>query len=252
MLRHPVQHGVGDHDVGVGRGRPGGDVGAVRVDAGRPGGVDHLRGAVERLDPASGQRAASSRGEVPGAAAQVDDAARARGARPGRAGRGRAGRGGRRRRGRPPGPRWCSPVIAVLLSASSAGDVRGDLARRRAGSVPASGRTCSTVPSRPGTLRCTNQAPPPGRSRWWRLRIEPSTRACTASGTRPASTRRNRRAGRSASRTAAGPPSVAISSSTASTTASAPFRHTARLTRCQPTRRGPSAVSARAATGPTT
>src|SRR4051794_5308589 len=116
-------------------------------------------------------------------------------------------------------------------------------------SVPASGRTCSTVPSRPGTLRWTNQAPPPGSSRWWRLRTEPSTRACTASGRCPASARRTRRAGRSASRTAGGPwpsvpsPAGISTASTASTTASAPLRHTARLTRCQPTRRGPSAGS---------
>ena len=66
VLRHPVQHGVGEHDVGVRGGRPADDVDASRVDPGGAGGGDHLRGAVEALDHGRGQRAASSAVRFPG------------------------------------------------------------------------------------------------------------------------------------------------------------------------------------------
>ena len=211
-----------------------------------PGGGDHLRRGVQRVDrgrrPARGEQP----GQVPGTAAEVDDAARGGRRRSGRAGRGTGGRGGRRSSGRASGPSWCVTVGRSARPPSGCGaTIGGDLgAPARPASVPGSGRTCSTMPSRPGTLRCTNHAPPPGRSRWCAAADRRRRRgSCTVSGTRPGSTSRSRRGGRSVSSTA---PSTTSDLDGLDHGRARPSCQVALLTRCQPTRRAP--PSARAAT----
>ena len=165
VLGHPLQHRVADHDVGVGLGRPVDDVDLLRVDAALPGGGHHVRGGVERGDPGLGPPIAQQRGQVPGTAAEVDHAPWRAGPDPGSPDAGeqvverarpvvveveveRRFPAGARHRARP------------SVRATSAA-----IWRTAAGSVPGSARTCSIVPSRPGTLRWTNQAPPAGRRR---------------------------------------------------------------------------------------
>ena len=150
----------------------------------------HLRRRVQALTAASGQRADSTPVRWPGP--QPRSTTRRGATAPTRASRSWNGR-----------ERWSSKSrysagSQVVLTPNSTlvlftrPDARWPRSARDApdprtasASVPGSARTCSTTPSRPATVRCTNHAPPPGRSRWCRLLIEPVTRSCTASGTRP-------------------------------------------------------------------
>ena len=241
MAGHPLQHRVGHHDVGVRRRRPVPHVGLLGGDPPLARRGHHLRRRVQRahrrLRPAGGQHA----GEVAGPAAEVDDPPRRRRPRPGRAGRGTGASGGRRSRGRAPGPRWCSRLARRTLVACA---LRGATGRRR---CRATCRTAAVVGAGVGAHlqdhavaarhRCAARTRPHRRaaSRWCRLRIEPVTRLCTASGTRPGVASRNRRGGSSAMRTA---PST-VSRSAASTTVRVPDCQVTLLSRCQPTRRAP-------------
>ena len=223
----------------------------------RAGGGDHLRGAVDGLD--HGVRPAG--GEHGGAGARARSPDRRRGAgrarRCGGAGRGTGGPGGRRRRGRPRVPRGAHassahgvqrprPSVRATSAATCATTAPGPCRRRdapaapcRRARAPCAGRTRRRRRAARGGGGC-GSSPRPGRARP-RARV-PGVGEAEAPGRAVGEQHRVRPVVRGE-----------LSTSSASTTASAPLRHTARLTRCQPTRRTPAAVSdpRGAATGPT-
>ena len=235
MLRHPVQDCVGDDEVRVGRGRPVGDVAAARVEPPRAGGGDHLRRAVEGLDHGVGPARGEQGREVPRPAAQVDDPAR-----------------------RPDG----DPVQQVVEGPGAVvveGEVRGG--------VPGGAHHVRQRPDdvRAATLRDQRRIRAGVRTHLQHRAVAPRHLALDEPraparqvAVVPAADRaldpgvddlghapgvdEAEPPGRAIGEQHGGRPVVGgeLSTSSASTTVSAPLRHTARLTRCQPTRRTPS------------
>src|SRR3954470_9777948 len=82
MFGHPLQGGIGHHDIGVGPRCPGSNVADVRVDTAFAGSVHHLRRAVPRLDDGIRPALGEGDGEIARTAAEVHHPARLFGAHP--------------------------------------------------------------------------------------------------------------------------------------------------------------------------
>ena len=206
VRRHPLQHRVGDHHVGVRRRRPVDDVGLLGVDPrarGRRPPSPATSPARSPRRPASARRAAPVR--WPGPQPRSTTRRGAVAPDPGQQVVERARAVVVEARGRAPGPSWWRSRLDRGLERLGAATVGGDepAPTHAASSVPGSGRTCSTHAVPAGHLALHEPGPAAGQRRGGAgcgSTPRPGRAPPPAPG--PASASRSRRGARSAISTA--------------------------------------------------